>query len=131
MKEKSGLRCCVRQVYFTKSCRQGKQYHEALFFYHTDLGQKFLFFVLFKCLIVQFFFFTILQDKLYSFYIQDDRNTRFLCTRNYCIELTAWSLLRRCFIIRFVLFEDMGEREARERAADLFFIARARGVLRN
>ena len=82
----------------------------------------------FNCAI---FFFTILQDKLYSFYIQDDRNTRFLCTRNYCIDLTPWSLLRRCFIIRFVLFEDMGEREARERAADLFFIARARGALRN
>ena len=88
------------------------------------------FFVLFKCLIVQFFF-TILQDKLYSFNIQDDRSTRFLSTTNYYIELTAWSLLRRCFIIRFVLFEDMGEREARERAADLFFIARARRALRN
>ena len=88
------------------------------------------FFVLFKCLIVQFFF-TILQDKLYSFNIQDDRSTRFLSTTNYDIELTAWSLLRRCFIIRFVLFEDKGEREARERAADLFFIARARRALRN
>ena len=76
-------------------------------------------------------FFTILQGKLYSFNIQDDRSTRFLCTTNYCIELTAWSLLRRCFIIRFVLFEDMGECEARGRAADLFFIARARGALRN
>ena len=76
-------------------------------------------------------FFTILQDKLYSFNIQDDRSTRFLCTTNYYIELTAWSLLRSCFIIRFVLFEDMGKREALERAADLFFIARARGALRN
>ena len=68
-----------------------------------------------------------------SFIIQTSDKNSFFCPIQVfnCIELTPWSLLRRCFIIRFVLFEDMGEREARERAADLFFIARARGALRN
>ena len=32
-------------------------------------------------------FFTILQGKLHSFNIQDDRSTRFLCTANYRIDL--------------------------------------------
>ena len=31
-------------------------------------------------------FFTILQDKLHSLTIQDDRSTRFLCTTNYRID---------------------------------------------
>ena len=60
---------CVRQVYFTKSCRQiwwpvnqpfilfihliwGKQYYQALFVYRTDFGQNCFFF--FFC-ISQFF----------------------------------------------------------------------------
>ena len=62
----------------------GKQYYEALFFYHTDLGQNLFFFALFKPIILQFF--TILQDKLHSFNIQGDRSTRFLCATNYGID---------------------------------------------
>ena len=53
----------------------GEQYYEALF-YHTDLRQNLFFFPLFKPIILQFF--TILQDKLHSFNIQDDQRTRFL-----------------------------------------------------
>ena len=60
-----------------------KQYYEALF-YHTDLGQNLFLFSLFKPIILQFF--TILQDKLHSFNIQDDQSTRFLCTTNYSID---------------------------------------------
>ena len=100
--KKSGRISRVRQVYFTsKSWRRiwwrvnqpfkhtfshhvsGKQYYEALF-YHTDLGQNLFFFALFKPIILQFF--TILQDKLHSFNIQDDQSTRFLCTTNYSID---------------------------------------------
>ena len=51
--------------------------------FYTDLGQILLFFALFKPTLLQFF--TILLDKLNSFNIQDDRSTRFLCTKN--IEL--------------------------------------------
>ena len=51
------------------------------FFYHTDLGQNLLFFALFKPIILQYF--TILQDKLHSFNIQDDKGTRFaFCLHN-------------------------------------------------
>ena len=62
----------------------GKQYYEALFFYHTDLGPNLSFLTLFKPIILQFF--TILQDKLNSFNIQGDRSTRFLCPTNYGID---------------------------------------------
>ena len=87
---------CVRQVYFTTtSWRQiwwrvnqpfntlffilsevGTEYYEVLFFCHTDLGQNLFIFAFFKPIILQFF--TVLQDKLNSFNIQDDRVTRFL-----------------------------------------------------
>ena len=53
-------------------------------FYHTDLGQNLFFFAPFKPIILQVF--TILQDKLHAFNIQDDRSTRFLCTTNYSID---------------------------------------------
>ena len=95
---------CVRQVYFTsKSWRQiwwrvnqsfkytffhhvwGKHYCEACaVFYHIDLGQNLFIFELFKPIILQFF--TILQDKLHSFNIQDDWSTRFLSRTNYSID---------------------------------------------
>ena len=52
------------------------------FFYHSDLGQNL--FAQFKPIILQFF--TILQDKLHLFNIQDDQSTRFLCTTSYSIE---------------------------------------------
>ena len=51
----------------------GKQYSEALF-YHTDLGQNFFFFALFKPIIRQFF--TILQENLHSFNIHEDQEAR-------------------------------------------------------
>ena len=54
------------------------------FFYHADVGQNLFFFALFKSIILQFF--TILQDKLHSFIIQDDQSTRFLCITNYSID---------------------------------------------
>ena len=54
------------------------------FFNQTNLGQNLFFFALFKPILLQFF--TILQDKLHSFNIQDDRSTRFLCTTNYSID---------------------------------------------
>ena len=54
------------------------------FFNHTDLEQNLFFFALFKPIILQFF--TILQDKLYSFNIQDDQSTCFLCTINYSVD---------------------------------------------
>ena len=54
------------------------------FFYHTDFGQNVFFFAQFKPIIRQFF--TILQDKLNSFNIQDDQSTRFLFTTSYSID---------------------------------------------
>ena len=56
----------------------------ALFIIQTS--DRILFFLpyLIKPIILQFF--TILQDKLHSFNIQDDQSTRFLCTTNYSID---------------------------------------------
>ena len=85
LENKSGRIFCVRQVYFTKSCQQiygrvitnllyisyitseVKQYYEALFFIiqTSDRMQ----------------YFTILQYKLHSFNIQDDRSTRGLLAK--------------------------------------------------
>ena len=48
------------------------------------LDRILFFFALFKPIILQFF--TILQDKLHSFNIQDDQSTRFLCTTNSSID---------------------------------------------
>ena len=91
LENKSGQIFCVRHVYCTKSCQQiwwhvnqpfilfihqiwGKQYYEPLFLSYRlqiecrDAG------------------FTILQDKLHSFNILDDRRKCFLCTTNYRID---------------------------------------------
>ena len=61
-----------------------KQYYEALFFIMqtSDRICSFL-----PCLKLILQFFTILQEKLHSFNIQDDQSTRFafLCTTNYSI----------------------------------------------
>ena len=101
---------CVLQAYFTsKSWRQiwwcvkyllsilfisvfiikpkvwGEQCYACVsVFYNTDLEQDLFFLALFKPIILQFF--TILQDKLRSFNIQDDRSTRFLWAKNYRID---------------------------------------------
>ena len=54
-------------------------------FFIIQTSDIILFFsALFKPIILQFF--TILQDKLQSFNIQDDQSTRFLCTTNYSID---------------------------------------------
>ena len=100
--KKSGRISCVRPGYFaSKSWRQiwwcanqpfkyffiTSEVNSTMrrcFFNHTDLGQNLFFFALFKPIILQFF--TILQDKLHSFNIQDDQSTRFLCTTNYSID---------------------------------------------
>ena len=48
------------------------------------LDRILFFFALFKPIILQFF--TILQDKLHLFDIQDDQSTHFFCTTNYSID---------------------------------------------
>ena len=81
------------------------------FFNHTDLGQNLFFFALFEPIILQFF--TILQDKLHSFNIQEDRNTRFLCTTNYSIDLIIKrfdeenSIMPKLFIYKNLVLCDM------------------------
>ena len=100
---------CVLQLYFTsKSWRQiwwcVNQHFEytfyqcfciydlretvlclcASFWSYRPRTQNLFFLALFKPIILQFF--TILQDKLRSFNIQDDRSTRFLWAKNYRID---------------------------------------------
>ena len=53
-------------------------------FFIIQTSDRICSFSLFKPIILQFF--TILQDKLRSFNIQDDQSTRFLCTTNYSID---------------------------------------------
>ena len=93
--------CSTSLLYKILPTRKTISYGAVLLSYRPRTKIPFFFcpIQVFNCAI----FFTILHDKLYSFSIQDDRSTRFLCTTNYYIELTAWSLLRSCFIIRFVL----------------------------
>ena len=43
-------------------------------------------FLLLKLKLIILQFYTILQDKLHAFNIQDDQSTRFLCTTNYSID---------------------------------------------
>ena len=102
MKNQAGF-FCVRQVYFTSKSwrriwRRINHPFKHTFSHHVSgkrstMGPLFIiqtsdrilfFFALFKPIILQFF--TILQDKLHSFNIQDDRSTRFLCTTNYSID---------------------------------------------
>ena len=54
------------------------------FFIIQTSGIILFFSALFKPILLQFF--TLLQDKLHSFNIQDDQSTRFLCTTNYSID---------------------------------------------
>ena len=79
LENKSGRIFCVRQVYFTKSCQQvwGRVNQPFILFIHYIWGETVLWNAVFfiqtsermQC-------FTILQYKLYSFNIQDDRSTR-------------------------------------------------------
>ena len=102
LENKSGRIFCVRQVYFTKSCQQiwgrvknllyflyitfeVKQYYKAPFFFiqTSDRMQ----------------YFTILQYKLHSFNIRDDRSTRGLLAKplkifqNHLLTASRFSLL--------------------------------------
>jgi len=88
MKYQAGFFSCGSlQVYFTNlEAREptilhnlwGKHNYQALFFfYRPDLGQNFVIFCLILLIILQLFYRIILQDKLHSFNIHDDRSTRF------------------------------------------------------
>ena len=73
----------------------GKQCYACVpvfFLFHTDLEQnrqKLFLLALLKPIILQFF--TILQGKLRSFNIQDDRSTRFLWVKIYRIDHKTFS----------------------------------------
>ena len=81
----------------------GKQCYACVpvfFLFHTDLEQnrqKLFLLALLKPIILQFF--TILQDKLRSFNIQDDRSTRFLWVKIYRIHHKTFSW-RKFFVNR-------------------------------
>ena len=82
--KKSGRIFCFRQVYFTKSCQQIWVRVNQLFipFIHPIWGETVLCGTVF---IIQTLdrmqYFTILQYKLHSFNIQDDRSTRGLLAK--------------------------------------------------
>ena len=72
-------------LYIIKTKVWEKQYYACVpVFYNTDLEQDLFFLALFKLIILQFF--TILQDKLRSLNIQDDRSARFLWAKDYRID---------------------------------------------
>ena len=79
LENKSGRIFCVRQVYFTKSCQQvwGRVNEPFILFIHHIWGETVQWGAVF---IIQTSdrtqYFTILQYKLQSFNIQDDRSTR-------------------------------------------------------
>ena len=79
LENKSGRIVCVRQVYFTKSCQQvwGRVNQPFILLIHHMWGETVPWGAVF---IVQtsdrMQYFTILQYKLHSFNIQDDRSTR-------------------------------------------------------
>ena len=79
LENKSGRIFCVRQVYFTKSCQQvwGRVNQPFIPFIHHIWGETVPWGAVF---IVQtsdgMQYFTILQYKLHSFNVQDDRSTR-------------------------------------------------------
>ena len=77
----------------------GKHNYQALFVFRprTEFMSHF-----FSILIIILFFFyrIILQDKLHSFNIQDDRSTRFPCTTNYKNNIIKSNLYRE-FTIRW------------------------------
>ena len=79
LENKSGRIFCVRQVYFTKSCQQIRVRVNQPFipFIHHIWGETVPWgtvFIIQTSDIMQYF--TILQYKLHSFNIQDDRSTR-------------------------------------------------------
>ena len=84
LENKSGRIFCVRQVYFTKSCQQvwGRVNQPFILFIHHIWGETVPWGAVF---IIQtsdrMQYFTILQYKLHSFNIQDDRSTRRLLAK--------------------------------------------------
>ena len=84
LENKSGRIFCVRQVYFTKSCQQvwGRVNQPFILLIHHMWGETVPWGAVF---IVQtsdrMQYFTILQYKLHSFNIQDDRRTRGLLAK--------------------------------------------------
>ena len=76
LENKSGQRCCFRQVYFTKSCQQirGCVNQPFILFIHHIWGETVLWGAVF---IIQtsdrMQYFTIFQDKLHSVNIEDDQ----------------------------------------------------------
>ena len=84
LENKSGRIFCVRQVYFTKSCQQvwGRVNQPFILFIHHIWGETVPWGAVF---IIQtsdrMQYFTILQYKLHSFNIQDDRSTRGLLAK--------------------------------------------------
>ena len=86
-KKKSGRIFCVRQVYFTRSCQQiWVRVNEPFIpFIHHNWGETVLWDTASSFIIQtsseRMQYFTILQYRLYSFNIQDDRSTRGLLAR--------------------------------------------------
>ena len=84
MEKKSGQLFCVRQVYFAKSCQQiwVRVNQPFIPFIHHIWGETVLWGTVF---IIQtsdrMQYFTILQQKLHSFNIQDDQSTRGLLAK--------------------------------------------------
>ena len=84
LENKSGRIFCVRQVYFTKSCQQvwGRVNQPFILFIHHIWGETVPWGAVF---IIQtsdrMQYFTILQYKLHSFNIQDDRSMRVLSAK--------------------------------------------------
>ena len=84
LENKSGRMFCVRQVYFTKSCQQvwGRVNQPFILFIHHIWGETVPWGAVF---IIQtsdrMQYFTILQYKLHSFNIQDDRSMRELLAK--------------------------------------------------
>ena len=91
LENKSGQIFCVRQVYFTKSCQQvwGRVNQPFILFVHHIWGETVPWGAVF---IVQtsdrMQCFTILQNKLHSFNIQDDRSTRGLLAKPFAEEIS-------------------------------------------
>ena len=90
LENKSGRFFCVRQVYVIKSCQTNliAWNYPFIFFIHHIWAETVYYEALFlpyrpqtEC--AQLLYFTILQDKLHSFNIQDDRSSRGLLARAF------------------------------------------------
>ena len=86
LENKSGLIFCVRQVYLTKSCQQlwvRVNQHFILFIHHI-WGETVIWGAVFIIQISdKMQYFTIFQEKLHSFNIQNHRSTRGLLAKPF------------------------------------------------